>query len=301
MRAFAASVLLLTAVGCASPVPPTFSPGASNTPSPVPAVTPSTIATPGATPTLQMGPTASPAGLRVGALAKVTVDQLQQVADPTRPRDGAFQSPRSALARALSPLTSGQDVYLLEGPRTIDGRDWWRIADSAFVGCCAPFGWIPATTAQGAPAIQADQPICSPGSKVTAENIKGAGDFGWPACLSGADVALHGTLVCSRPIIDAPYFLSGFSSWYDSGYECQVDSALNVYGSTLIDLIKTRGSSDGWQGSADLTGHFYEPTSDGCRWAEGDLYQIPVDNAPIDTAQFACQMRFFVTTVTPLP
>ncbi len=35
--------------------------------------------------------------------------------------------------------------------------------------------------------------------------------------------------------------------------------------------------------------------------ATGNFMQIPVDDAPIQTAQFACQMRFVGTHVSALP
>jgi len=50
----------------------------------------------------------------------------------------------------------------------------------------------------------------------------------------------------------------------------------------------------------DLRVHFNDPSSEACRWAPGNYSSIDIpDDAPIDTAQFACRMSIYVTSAVP--
>jgi hypothetical protein len=230
------------------------------------------------------------------------VHEVRQVANPERPRDDAYQGPdpQYPLARVLERQRPGYEVYLLES-RVVDGRQWWRIADSAAVGCCAPFGWIPALTADGSPVFRMANVICpAADGALTSYDLFRIGGFDPAVCHGNREITLRGYLACNQPSIDAPYFLSGLRSYDQTGYECTLDERLTVYGEIVPDSSSGTSANE-WRDVVDLTGHYFAAESDACRWTTGNFMHMPVDGAPVDTAQFACRMRFYGTGVTRLP
>jgi hypothetical protein len=222
------------------------------------------------------------------------------VADPAQPQDRAFESPRFPVERTLRPLLRAYDVYLLES-RVVDGREWWRVADDAYLGCCAPFGWIPVTNREGEPLMVPSEVHCpSTSPRVTSYDLVHPGSFEPPACFGHGEIVMRGYLACTRGlIVDAPYFLSGLSSWDQTGVDCQLDARMTVYGEAVTSLVES--SAADFEEFVDVTGHYYDPGSQHCRWTPGNFMQMPVDDAPLDTAEFACQMRFVATSVAVLP
>jgi hypothetical protein len=304
VRCPALMLLAFSAFACASPALPTPAPLTPPPPlatasSPIhalPTASP-TVATPSVTP--RPTPTPPPTTLAPDVLAEVLVHQVKQVADPEHPRQTSFQSPANQIERGLQPLQRAYDVYLLDH-RLVDGTDWWQVADSAFLGCCAPFGWIPSLDADGSPTI-APAPVYCPepvGSLTTYDLIHPDG-FEAPICFGKGDITIRGYLACDRPAIDAAIFLSGLRSYDQTGYECRLDDRMTVYGEAVP--LTVEESPQAWHDVVDVTGHYFDPGSDACRWAPGNYAPFPIDNAPVETAQFACEMRFYATSVTPLP
>lgn len=225
---------------------------------------------------------------------------VKQVADPQHPNDNSFQTSEYPAGRVLEPLERGYDVYLLES-KEVDGRNWWRVADSSYVGCCAPFGWIPWTDSDGNPLLIPSAVYCPEATEhmTTYDFIHPEGSFEGAICFGRNDVTLRGYLACDRPAIDGALFLSGLNSYDQTGYECKLDDRMTVLGA----IVPARGESNAntWHEVADVTGHYYAQQAQDCRWVPGDYMPMPVDDAPTDTAQFACQMEFFATSATPLP
>jgi hypothetical protein len=288
------------AAACVSTPLPTDPPtDASVRPVPTRTAIPTSSDVPAAASPTTATPASEPETIRAGGLAEVIVGQLRQVADPAHPEDRAFQSPRYAFERTLQPVQRGTGVYLVES-RVVENRTWWRVAVDPYVGCCAPFGWIPATDRDGEPAIAPVELYCpSTDAHLTSYDFVHPESFEPPVCFGDREIEMRGYLACARPIVDAAYFLTGFGSWDQTGIECQLDDRMSVYGELVTSL--SVGSPSDFEDFVDLTGYYYDPDSDTCRWTPGNYMAIPVDGAPTDTAEFGCQMRFVVTSVSPLP
>jgi hypothetical protein len=228
---------------------------------------------------------------------------VRQVADPEHPGDDAYQQSEHPIGRVLEPIQRANDVYILES-RVIDGREWWRVADSPYVGCCAPFGWIPGTTGDGQQVLsEPDSLYCPEGSDhLSTYDLIHPEWFDPAVCFGHDEVTFRGYLACTRGLtIDASYFLTGLSSWDQTGVECSLDSRydsqLTVYGDVAIGLAQ-----EGEYGEfVDVAGHYFDAASKDCRWKPGNYMPMPVDDAPLDTAEFACQMRFVATSINALP
>ena len=66
---------------------------------------------------------------------------------------GHSRAPLSAVGRYLQPLGESAHVLVVGGPTNPNGDVYWQVADDAFPGCCAPFGWVRAMDASGQPAL----------------------------------------------------------------------------------------------------------------------------------------------------
>lgn len=259
---------------------------------------------PNATPTVEPPPSPSPtpAGLHVNGLARVTVNELRRLADPERPRDHAFESPAAAFANYLSPLRRDQEVFLIDGPRELDGRQYWKVADDPF-GCCAPFGWIGATSASGDPTIEPVEVECPDLSQTfVAFRFPGVNRLGVVSCFGSTEVRVRGVLTCEQPTADASYWLGGVP-WIEplpeprSCYLDNFEEQISVYGHPVTSLLDNPNYAVYYTDFVELTGHFNDSASSDCVWTQGDFMQFDVSDAPKETAVFSCRNRFVVTAV----
>jgi hypothetical protein len=280
--------VLLLAAGCAGPIPP----------SPTAGVSRSTPTPPAATPDEAPSPTSSlAAGLHVGGIAIVVAGQLRQVADPNRPGDRAFESPGGAFERVLVPLGESAHVTVVGGPTIPNGDVYWQVADAAFPGCCAPFGWVHETTSADTPAIAPYAPSCPDATTPLAgDAIVALGLMEAAACFGTDELELRGNLRCDQPNVDTFVAITG-PAWTDDRTLCDLDGELAVYGPTVTSLFTLTTPGLPYFGLVQLGAHFNDASSVDCRWAHGTLgYPLP-DDAPIDTAQFACRMSIYVDSL----
>jgi len=115
------------AVGTASTVP---SPSAAAVPSEAPSINPASSADPTVEPTPRPTPAGPPMEVAVGGWATVTVGELN-----------VRRSPGQAQASDYL-LVQGAVVNVTEGPTTIDGGNWYRVASLGGANGWASSGWI---------------------------------------------------------------------------------------------------------------------------------------------------------------
>ena len=232
-------------------------------------------------------------------MAVVVAGQLRQVADPNRPDDRAWESPISAVGRILQPLGEAQHVMIVGGPTNPNGDVYWRVADDPFLGCCAPFGWVRAESSSGQAAIAPFQPACpDPGSAISGNQLIGLGVMEASTCFGGADFKLHGEVRCARPQVNEFLAITG-PDWTNDETLCDIDQAVSLFGPAITALYAGALEGQTFDDNVDLIAHFNDPSSTNCRWAPGNYGPISIDDAPVDTAQFACRMSVFVTSATP--
>jgi hypothetical protein len=235
-------------------------------------------------------------------MAVVAAGELRQVADPNRPADRAFESPLHAGERVLRPLGESAHVMIVGGPTSPNGAEYWQIADRAFPGCCAPFGWVPAMQTSGESALEPFELNCpAPGATVSGDDIYELGVLEAASCYGDAEFTMRGLVTCGRPVVDTFLTIAG-PAWANDPTLCAIDRALPLYGPAVTNLFDATGNGAEFDATVELSAHFNDPSSAACRWAPATSLSIDVpDDAPVDTAQFACRTSIYVTTATPEP
>jgi hypothetical protein len=278
VRALIVVALVLVAAACGSPVPPT--PGTSTLPRATPAPVPSSVD-----------------DLVVGGMAIVKAGQLRQVADPNHPEDRAFETPVSAVGRILKPLGEAQHVLVVGGPTKPNEDVYWRVADDPFPGCCAPFGWVRALDTGNLPTLAIFEPDCpDPSITITGNQLIALGVMESSVCFGDGDFKLHGEVRCAQPPVNEYVAITG-PDWTNDDTLCDIDQAVALFGPAVTDMFTSALAEQGqlFDQDMDLVAHFNDASSEDCRWAPGNYGPIPLDNAPVDTAQFACRMSVLVT------
>jgi hypothetical protein len=253
------------------------------------------LAAPSPNPGLTPSPT--PSELHVNGLAKVTVKQLRQMVDPANPKNHSFEEPGQSYERMLLPLHRDDEIYLVDGPLKVDGREFWKVAETEyFVGCCAPFGWIPTTNSDGIATVEPVMPECGDASQdFVALSPPANGSLSVLACYGGMELHVRGPLICSRPTVDSAYEIDG--PW-KSQTLCDVGDRMSVYGEAVTSLVEDPNYGDWYADFVRLTGHFDDPASSECNWTYGTYMNIvPDTGGPAETAEFACRTLFIVTHV----
>ncbi len=230
-------------------------------------------------------------------MAVVKAGQLRQVADPNRPDQRAFESPPDAVGRYLHPLGESAHVLVVGGPTNPNGYVYWQVVDEAFPGCCAPFGWVRELGSDGAPTIVAFEPECpDPSTFISGNQLIGLGVMAASTCFGSDAFQLQGEVRCAQPVVRQFLSITG-PDWTNDQTLCNIDQAVALYGPTVTALFA--GAEGGlFDEETQVTAHFNDPSSDDCRWAPGNYQPMSVENAPIDTAQFACRMSVLVTDVS---
>jgi hypothetical protein len=240
----------------------------------------------------------------VGQMAIVKAGQLRQVADPNRPTQRTFESPGPVgFERVLVPLGENAHVRIVGGPTNPNGDVYWQVADAAFPGCCAPFGWVRATQTDNEPAIVPLALDCPDRAQpMSGDQLIALGVMEAATCFGPHDFALRGIVRCSQPAVDSYLSIAG-PQWTDDRTLCVFGDALDVYGPAVTALFaQAKRTDNGFFGTVDMKAHFNDASSVSCRWAHGTLNSIDIsDDAPADTAQFACAMSIYVTQATPQP
>jgi hypothetical protein len=279
MRSVAGAVLMLLAAACTTQSAPPTAATLAPVSTPVPI---------------------SGSGLRVGQMAIVVAGQLRQVADPNQPADRAFESAANAGARILRPLGESQHVLVVGGPTNPNGDVYWQVADDAFPGCCAPFGWVREASSNGAAAIEPLTVACPAGNvPLDGDQLVALGVMEVATCFGSSEFSLRGEVRCDRPSVDSFVSITG-PDWANDQTLCILDNAVALYGA--VTQLYTLGSAAGapFDDEVDLIAHFNDASAHDCRWAPGSFMPIPIDNAPVETAQFACRMSIYVTQARPV-
>lgn len=227
-------------------------------------------------------------------MAVVVAGELRQVADPNRPSDHAFESPLHPGERTLRTLGESAHVLVVGGPTNPNGDAYYQVADDPFPGCCAPLGWVRATSSNGDPAIRPFQPNCpDPNTPITGNELLALGVLEASTCFGTDEFRVRGQVRCARPAVDSYVSITG-PDWANDQVLCNIDQAISLYGDAVTSLYDD-GTGALFDEDVELTAHFNDPSAQNCRWAPGNYLPIPLDNAPADTAQFACRMSIYVT------
>lgn len=302
-RALVFAAVLLTACGAPLPSPTTTGTlvtAIAATPdsqpsSPTPTLTVAPTPTPLPTPSYVPPPPAD--SLHVDGLAVVAVERLRQVVDPENPTAHPRQN------RALYVLVDGDAVQLTDGPRTIDGRDFWQVFDpdqpgviDLWSGTGQPLGWVPAQL-DGAATLTPFQPDCPTTLPTTAaelQRIQQLSELTGFACFGSREIVLTGQVRCydghGDGVLGAPFF--------DGRRACELDG-VHINGQPIFDLLPASGPPREIVGTYEVRGQFDHPDSRRCTWIPFGTAPGP-SGVPDPGAVASCRQLFVVTAVEEL-
>jgi hypothetical protein len=266
-----------------TPIAPTEQPTLAGTPSE--SVNPSTAATP----TIRaLGPAPTPnSDLHVGGMATVVRDGVRRWADPAA-RAAGHDYPR---------LGAGTLVYLVDGPRVLDGIEYWQVWPSASEGesLGSPLGWTPSRLANGEPVLEPHRPACPPYSRpFTASDLASLTELEQLTCFGASEIVLHGTVDCTRPIVDG---YVGGAPYMESNRACRV-GGFPVQGSGVYRLLDEPKPVEEVRGFYEVRGHFDDPGAMQCH-SIPDGTSLELEGEPDPGAVMICRSDFVATSATP--
>ena len=278
---FEKGIVGLIVLGCTSQPQPTGSPVPPSLPLP-----PSPTAT--ASPTLPPTPTPNP-NLHAGGLATVAVEALRRWADPQD------KSSQRQLNRRYGLLEEGATVYLVDGPRHVDGVDYWQLWPSYWAGS-SPLGWAPATDVSGAATLRPLEPRCPEYARpLTTDELWALEPLEHLACFGGSEIVVRGVVTCSRPIING--YIGG-ASYMRSNESCAL-GGVGVFGEAVFALLEEPQRVDEISGVYEVRGHFDDPAARGCHTIPMGV-SLNIPGPPEPGAVQLCRQHFIVTSVAPL-
>jgi hypothetical protein len=260
-----AAVFLVTLMaGCASPAP---------TPSPSP------------TPTAEPSPSPEPA-LRVDGLATVFQADLRLWADPTD---------RRGRQKDYVQLEAGTRVLLVDGPREVDGTDYWQLYPST-MDYTVPLGWAAATDGAGVANLAPFQPVCPPAEGTDAAALAALSQLELVSCYGNRELMFRGLVTCNFGIADD--ILAG--PMRNSNIWCGIDAAIGLTGPVITGLQPRPVTTSTWTGNYVVRGHFDDPGAQHC-YGTSFGTSLGGSRDPGDPGAIqACRAFFVVTRAEPL-
>ena len=193
--------------------------------------------------------------------------------------------------RSTPVLPRGAVVFLVDGPRTIKGVDWWLVQQD---DRAAPpqFGWVALTgPARLAPLATA----CPSGAAVDVHTLRNLGMLAALSCFGGSEITLRGLVTCRAESID---YVVGGPSWLDSYRSCVLDDALALNGPEALAGVDPIEGGD--IARYEVRGHFDDPQAKTCSPISfGVTVTTPVGPPEVE-AVLTCRQMFVVTVATRL-
>jgi len=249
---------------------------------------PGDIAFPATRPDVTPGPATTPIALAPGSLVEILPPGLMLYLTPDLDGD------------SLNDLPRGSRLWVIAGPRSVDGESWYRVQWQPTPTYDAIPGWMPATI-DGHPVVAPVAPRC-------------------PASLSDVVdlVELHPAerLACfgSRPITLGPVILtegagstvqaSGSPSWLADAAVIKMFGRAGVGG--VDGPLLVRGDPNALAtlptgALLEVTGHFDDPASPDCRRSWAADVGATISPESIEEQVLSCREQFVVTAVRSVP
>jgi len=197
----------------------------------------------------------------------------------------------------LGEVQPGTSIYVIAGPTTVDGDDWYqvkpfRMSDPERVEY--PLGWVRVSHEDGRPALEPTPLECVASPSLTPVNILDLTATGALACFGSDEITIVGRVFC-MPNDDLPENLQHDVTgpfWLDDGRFCAFQDQsgepyFEIFGFPTDELPPTWRTDD-----LAITGHFDDPESAECTGLDG------LPSLTKEQAVFECRLGFHVTGVS---
>ena len=190
----------------------------------------------------------------------------------------------------------GTSVYIVAGPTTVDGDDWYQVKPfKSFDGerHTYAFGWVRVAHEDGSAALEPAPLECASGDPVVPSNITDLSPTGALACFRADEVTIVGRVFC-MPNDDLPENLQHVVTgpfWLDDGRYCAFQDRsgepyFEIFGFPTDELPPDWRTVD-----LAVTGHFDDRESADCTGLGG------TPSLTKDEAVFECRTGFHTTGV----
>lgn len=191
----------------------------------------------------------------------------------------------------------GTSVYVVAGPTSVDGDDWYRVkpfrmSDPERVEY--PLGWVRVALDDGRAALEPTALECVASAALSPANILDLTPTGAMACFGSQDITIVGRVFCMAND-DLPENLQHNVTgpfWLDDGRYCAFQDQsgepyFEIFGFPTDELPPDWRTVD-----LAVTGHFDDPDSAGCTGLDGPA------SLTREAAVFECRLGFHTTGVS---
>jgi hypothetical protein len=200
----------------------------------------------------------------------------------------------------LGEAEPGTSVYVVAGPTTVAGDDWYEVKPfKAFDGerHTYPLGWVRVAHEDGSAALEPTALECASGDPITPADITNLSPTGALACFGSDEITIVGRVFC-MPNNDLPENLQHVVTgpfWLDDGRYCAFQDQsgepyFEIFGFPTDELPPTWRTAD-----LAITGQFDDPESADCTGLGGQ------PSLTKDQAVFECRTGFHTTGVAVAP
>jgi len=193
-------------------------------------------------------------------------------------------------------VQGGTSAYVVAGPTTVDGDDWYQVKPfrmSAPERIEYPIGWVRASHLDGRPALEPTALECAGGDPLTPANILDMSPTGSLACFGSDEITIVGRVFCMAND-DLPENLQHDVTgpfWLDNGQFCAFQDQsgepyFEIFNFPTDELPPTWRTDD-----LAITGHFDHPESVDCTGLDGQ------PSLTKEEAMFECRLGFYATGV----
>ena len=266
-----------------------------------PSVPPTATPQPSPSPSLEPSPSAEPSPsvepvIAVNGLGVVTTSDLRVRSKPEVSDDSELLTPL---------LDFGRQVYVVDGPVTASGYDWYQVQPINTPGETEelPFGWLAAADKDGTPWLVSDAPECE--AVTTAAELAAIRPILGLACYGNEELTFAARLAQPEATcgVDIGWTIS--PDWLASTCPQPTYLVAQIDTDELLDVaidpaIDTTGLAPGvesadWQ-AVTVTGHFDHDAAQECTGVSNGE-PVPLDP---DEIVLRCRSTFVVTELEPV-
>lgn len=275
---------------CTSNIPmPDVLPGPTFAPSPTATATTDPV-TPMPSPTRTPEPPEPT--LHIGGMARVVTNIAAGLPRWTEPTD---KSSNRRLNRLYGTLDEGALVLLVDGPRTVDGIDYWQLWPSYWQNS-SPLGWAAEAQPDGDLNLYPYEPPCPPAEGLLAVHLAALGRLESLSCFGDRLLTLSGVVTCESGhgdgVLAGPILSS--RTW------CWLDNYLQLAGPAVTGLVADPHDTPYFSGTYRIRGRFDDPEA---RYCYGTPFGTNLEGRqdPGDPgAVMECRMFFVVSDAEPV-
>jgi len=191
-------------------------------------------------------------------------------------------------------LDEERQVYVSQEPVEVDGNVWYRVEFDNFMSGVGEymFGWLPAQTAAGRPALRPDPPAECVALPIILDQLAGLEPTEALHCYGASEIRLRGTVLRHRLATEPGYAVS--PAWLSIEQDHLLAGKLGsaIYSGRLdFNIHPSLDIEPPFGALVEVVGHFDDPVASTCRREPRSGFQPSLPGED----ELWCRQRFVVT------